>query len=130
MGGPSEASHEIDSIGSHTWSQTGTKVGANTRLTITQVDPEWPHDGTGSYDATDITKPGTYVMKYTCEDFSGNQAPPKFRTIVVVDDIKPTLALRPNNNTCEDGHTCYQEAGFKWTDPGVVATDTMQSKYP
>lgn len=79
-----------------------------------------------------LAQPGTYVIKYDCQDHRANHAISKYRTITVQDTTRPTLSM----NHCKDvsganagKETCTQEAGYSWTDPGVVTGDSMASKF-
>jgi len=103
-----------------------------THLTITQVDPTTKEDCSPGCSATDISVPGTYVVKYECSDHAGNVADPHYRTVVVVDDMKPVITLAHDGTTCQSGNACTQEAGFTFTDPGVSLSDAnnMDNTFP
>jgi len=66
----------------------------------------------------DMSKPGPYKLRYDCQDKSGNQAEPMFRTVYVEDKSCPELKLKGEEVN-------YVEAGFNWTDPGYTATDDL-----
>merc|ERR1711871_708850 len=112
-----QPAHVIESL---TNVATGEHTG--THLTITQVHPDTMAD-CADCPATDISTPGTYVVKYECSDHASNVADAHYRTVVVVDDMKPTITLAHNVDTCQSGATCTQEAGFTFVDPGVTLED-------
>jgi hypothetical protein len=70
----------------------------------------------------DCEKPGActkvYKITYNCEDEAGLKAKEMVRTVVVKDTTKPTVAIK--------GSAKYtMEAGFKYTDAGATASDTL-----
>jgi hypothetical protein len=62
--------------------------------------------------------PGVYVIRYDCEDQSGNDAEPMNRTVVVQDTQCPTLTLLGEQQV-------IIEAGFEYVDAGATATDDL-----
>jgi hypothetical protein len=62
--------------------------------------------------------PGTYKIRYDCQDLSGNSAVAMFRKVVVRDTRKPRLTLLGSN-------VIYVEAGFPYVDAGCTATDSL-----
>jgi len=62
--------------------------------------------------------PGTYKIRYDCQDLSGNQAKFDVRTIVVQDTLCPTLKIK-------GAMINYVEAGFDFVDAGATATDSL-----
>jgi hypothetical protein len=71
-----------------------------------------------SGDSVNMKVPGTYTIKYDCQDLSGNQAPQMTRTVVVHDTTAPVLTLT-------GASTVSRESGFKYTDAGATATDNL-----
>merc|ERR1719454_2723604 len=60
-----------------------------------------------------MRKPGTYVIRYDCQDLSGNQAPYMTRTVVVEDNSCPEITLKGASMN-------YVEAGFPYVDAGAT----------
>ncbi|MBI1184329.1 DUF5011 domain-containing protein [bacterium] len=58
----------------------------------------------------DLTKVGTYVITYVVYDDAGNMATDK-RTIVVYDNVKPTIVLNGADSVYVDVNTAYTELG-------------------
>jgi len=71
-----------------------------------------------SGDVVNMRVPGTYVIRYDCQDFSGNNAEHRQRKVEVCDSTKPVLSLLGTE-------TVYVEAGFPYHDAGATATDTL-----
>jgi len=65
-----------------------------------------------------MKKPGTYTIRYDCQDDSGNQAVPKTRTIVVADHSCPEIKMLGDQIN-------YVEAGFPYVDAAATATDDL-----
>jgi hypothetical protein len=68
-----------------------------------------------------LKRPGTYKVKYDCQDLSGNQAPQQVRTVVVQDTIKPVLTLT-------GAKLIKREAGFTYNDKGATALDNLNGR--
>jgi len=62
--------------------------------------------------------PGTYKIRYDCQDLSGNQAQYQTRTVVIRDTTCPKVTLKGANIN-------YVEAGFPYVDAGATATDSL-----
>jgi hypothetical protein len=62
--------------------------------------------------------PGRYVIRYDCQDLSGNQAEPMNRTVIIQDTICPKITLKGKSQL-------FVEAGFPYRDAGAIATDTL-----
>jgi len=62
--------------------------------------------------------PGTYKIRYDCQDLSGNSAVHMSRKVVIRDTRKPKLSLLGSN-------IIYVEAGFPYVDAGCTATDSL-----
>jgi hypothetical protein len=62
--------------------------------------------------------PSTYLIKYNCQDLSGNKAKQMERTVVVKDNSCPRVKIVGQN-------VMYIEAGFDFEDPGATATDDL-----
>ena len=82
------------------------------------------HEGTLSRsvevsgEVVNMKKPGTYTIRYDCQDDSGNQAPFVTRTIVVDDHSCPEIQMLGDQVN-------YVEAGFPYVDAGATATDDL-----
>ena len=59
-----------------------------------------------------------FNITYTVSDLHGNEAPPKVRTIIIIDRIPPVLTLVGNV-------TYYLQGSFPWHDPGATASDIL-----
>jgi len=62
--------------------------------------------------------PGTYTIRYDCQDLSGNEATKMNRKVVVRDTTCPTVSLNGASLN-------YVEAGFPYVDAGATATDSL-----
>jgi hypothetical protein len=71
-----------------------------------------------SGDVVNLRQPGTYIIRYNCEDSAGNEADEVIRTILVKDTLPPVITL-----TGDD--TVNVEAGFAYQDPGAGAEDSL-----
>jgi hypothetical protein len=68
--------------------------------------------------AIQVSKPGTYYIKYNCEDKSGNKAPEMRRKVIVKDTICPKITVK--------GKVVMEiEAGFPYKDAGAQAWDSL-----
>jgi len=61
---------------------------------------------------------GSYVIRYDCQDSSGNEAVALFRTVNVEDKSCPEVTLLGSQVN-------YVEAGYKWVDPGASCADDL-----
>jgi hypothetical protein len=77
--------------------------------------------------AVDHTFPGSYALKYTVEDSSGNPAPEKTRVVNVVDTTPPEITLLGDNPMTLSVGTPYSEPGYSATDncDGDVTADVV-----
>ena len=68
----------------------------------------------------DVMSPaGTkFILEYTVQDASGNQARPLFRHVTIIDTIPPIITLFGNT-------TMWYESAVDWMDPGYYAFDTL-----
>jgi hypothetical protein len=76
---------------------------------------------TGEYitgDVVDMSVPGVYHITYKCTDKAGNKANDATRTVTVKDTVAPVITRTGDS-------TIIIEAGFKYTDLGATATDTL-----
>lgn len=74
-----------------------------------------------SGDVVNMRIPGTYTIKYDCQDLSGNDATQQSRTVVVdgkCDGTCPRI-------TVLGAELNYIEAGFPYVDAGATATDDL-----
>merc|ERR1711865_1104605 len=69
-------------------------------------------------DVVNYRVPGTYKIRFDCEDSSGNDADQLTRTVVIEDTVCPYVKLAGHN-------TQTVEAGFPYEDVGATATDTL-----
>jgi hypothetical protein len=65
--------------------------------------------------------PGTYKIRYDCQDLSGNSAVAMYRTVIIKDTKCPTLKL-------QGASVQYVEAGFPYIDAGATATDSLDGE--
>merc|ERR1711881_366195 len=65
-----------------------------------------------------MKKTGSYVIRYDCQDSSGNEAVALFRTVNVEDKSCPEVTLLGSQVN-------YVEAGYKWVDPGASCADDL-----
>jgi hypothetical protein len=82
------------------------------------IDGELSHAVEVSGEVVNMRIPGTYKIRYDCQDLTGNSAIPVFRQVEVQDTIKPIVTLK-------GPHTNYVESGFPYVDAGATATDTL-----
>lgn len=66
----------------------------------------------------DVNTPNTYILTYTCDDLSGNQATPVNRSVIVQDTLSPVITL-----TGPD--TIFLGVGDPYVDQGAVWTDAV-----
>jgi len=69
-------------------------------------------------DVVDMSVPNTYTITYKCRDAAGNTAIDASRTVIVKDTTHPTIERTGDA-------TVFIEAGFKYTDAGATASDTL-----
>jgi len=108
-------------------------VGLDKITTQATTKREWTDPGATCKDASDgnlnnfvevsgqtvnLRVAGTYKLKYTCMDISGNAAKPLTRTVTVVDTSCPKITLKGKK-------TVTVEAGFRYKDAGATARDTL-----
>jgi len=82
------------------------------------VDGELTHAVETSGEVVNMRVPGTYHIRYDCQDLSGNNAISRTRTVVVEDITNPTIDVIGSEVN-------YVEAGFPYVDAGATATDTL-----
>jgi hypothetical protein len=82
------------------------------------VDGSLSHAVEVSGEVVNLLKPKTYLIRYNCQDLSGNAASPVTRTVIVEDTTKPTIEL---NGMAEN----FVEAGFPYTDAGACYSDIL-----
>ena len=76
-------------------------------------------DGNGTADANgsvDSNTPGIYQITYSATDTAGNVAVQVVRTIRVVDQDAPTIALLGDANITHEAGPEYVDAGARWND--------------
>lgn len=67
-----------------------------------------------------LTKVGTYVLNYDCQDSAGHSAVQKTRTVVVLDNTPPTIAIIDNPTTF------YETTNTgEYTDAGAMCHDVV-----
>ena len=74
-------------------------------------------DGNGTADANgsvDSNTPGIYHITYSVTDTAGNEAEPVVRTIHVVDQDAPTIALLGDAVITHEVGPEYVDAGARW----------------
>jgi len=82
------------------------------------VDGELSHAVEVSGEVVNMRIPGTYQIRYDCQDLTGNTAEFQYRKVVIEDTISPELSLK-------GASVNYLEAGFPYLDAGATATDTL-----
>jgi len=82
------------------------------------VDGELSHAVEVSGEVVNMRIPGTYKIRYDCQDLSGNNAVERYRTVVVEDTTKPKISLVGTM-------VVYVESGFPYVDAGATATDSL-----
>jgi len=82
------------------------------------VDGVLSHAVEVSGNVVNMRIPGTYKIRYDCQDLSGNEADKMFRKVVVQDTTCPKVKLNGASLN-------YVEAGFPYIDAGATATDTL-----
>jgi len=82
------------------------------------VDGVLSHAVEVSGQVVNMRVPGTYKIRYDCQDLSGNEATKMGRTVVVRDTSCPTITLNGASLN-------YVEAGFPYVDAGATATDSL-----
>merc|ERR1719199_17853 len=82
------------------------------------VDGVLSHSVQVSGNVVNMRIPGKYVIRYDCQDLSGNAAVPVNRTVTVKDTTCPKIKLKGMG-------LVFVEAGFPYTDAGATATDTL-----
>jgi len=71
-----------------------------------------------SGEVVNMKKVGTYVIRYDCQDSSGNEAIAEYRTIHIEDKSCPEVTLLGSEVN-------YVEAGYHWIDPGATCKDDL-----
>merc|ERR1711988_1560189 len=74
-----------------------------------------------SGEVVDLKKPKTYLIKYNCQDLSGNAATATTRYVVVTDTHPPVISL---NGEAEN----FVEAGFPYEDAGACYSDQLDGQ--
>lgn len=82
------------------------------------IDGELSHAVEVSGQVVNYRIPGTYRIRYDCQDLSGNQADFKERVVTIEDTTCPTIELTGEEKV-------YVESGFAYTDDGATASDTL-----
>jgi hypothetical protein len=86
------------------------------------VDGQLNHRVRVGGDIVDLSLVGTYHVKYTCTDLTGNPAVALQRTVIVEDSNEPTIHMAGQQ-------TVKIEAGFPYSDAGATASDTLEGLY-
>merc|ERR1711998_755747 len=73
------------------------------------VDGELSHAVEVSGEVVNMRIPGTYQIRYDCQDLTGNTAEFQYRKVVIEDTISPELSLK-------GASVNYLEAGFPYLD--------------
>jgi len=95
-----------------------TDKGATCSDTQKQAGSTLSHAVEVSGEVVNMKAPGLYVIRYDCQDDSGNQAEPTTRVIQVVDHSCPEITMQGDQIN-------YVEAGFPYVDAGATATDDL-----
>ena len=82
------------------------------------VDGTLSHAVEVSGNVVNMRIPGKYVIRYDCQDLSGNQAEPLNRTVYIKDETCPRISLLGVG-------VIYLESGFDYKDAGATATDDL-----
>jgi VCBS repeat-containing protein len=69
-----------------------------------------------SGDVVNLSKPGSYVIKYNCQDLSGNKAVEVTRTVIVQDTLPPVITLNGSAEVTVEAGTAYSDAGVSASD--------------
>lgn len=69
--------------------------------------------------SVNINAPGSYILTYNVSDAAGNSAPAVTRTVVVADNMAPTLLLNGQS-------TINHSQGTAFVDPGATANDRYE----
>lgn len=85
------------------------------------VDGVLSHAVEVSGNVVNMRIPGTYKIRYDCQDLSGNEADKMYRKVVVQDTTCPKIKLNGASLN-------YVEAGFPYVDAGATATDTLDGE--
>jgi len=85
---------------------------------IDYVDGDISHNVEVSGEIVNMKVPGTYHLRYDCQDNNGNMAIHKLRDIVIEDTECPYVSLIGKSQV-------FVEAGFPYSDAGATATDTL-----
>jgi hypothetical protein len=85
------------------------------------VDGSLSHAVEVSGEVVDLKKPKTYLIKYNCQDLSGNAATATTRYVVVTDTHPPVISL---NGEAEN----FVEAGFPYEDAGACYSDQLDGQ--
>jgi hypothetical protein len=85
---------------------------------LDEVDGVLSHAVEVSGQVVNLRHPGTYTIRYNCEDSSGNEADEIIRTVTVKDTLPPVITLAGDD-------TLTTEAGFPYQDPGAGAEDSL-----
>jgi hypothetical protein len=82
------------------------------------VDGSLSHAVEVSGEVVNLLKPKTYLIRYNCQDLSGNAASPVTRTVIVEDTTAPTIHINGQDEN-------FVEAGFPYTDAGACYSDIL-----
>ena len=90
-----------------------------------QVDGVISQNVEVSGDVVNLSKVGTYVITYNCQDKRGNFAPTMTRSVHVKQSSCPTCDFATAGNKVQ-----HHEASFPYTDPIVTCTDLIDGPVP
>ncbi|MCP3691956.1 MAG: DUF5011 domain-containing protein, partial [Planctomycetaceae bacterium] len=85
---------------------------------LDEVDGNLSHAVEVSGHVVNLRNPGTYIIRYDCQDAAGNEAAEVIRTVHVKDTLPPVITLSGND-------TLDIEAGFPYEEPGANAEDSL-----
>jgi hypothetical protein len=92
-----------------------------------------------SGDVVNLSKVGTYRIRYNCQDSAGNAAPTTYREVVVkqtscptcdIEDHEQTEGLEGDAGYISHEDILYREAGFPYSDAGITCSDVIDGPIP
>jgi hypothetical protein len=76
---------------------------------LDEVDGVLRHAVEVSGQVVNLRHPGTYIIRYNCEDSSGNEADEVIRTVTVKDTLPPVITLAGDDTMTTEASFLYQE---------------------
>merc|ERR1711871_493866 len=95
-----------------------------------QVDGVISQNVEVSGDVVNLSKIGTYTVRYNCKDSRGNSAPSLPRKVVVRQTRCPTCTIEhcPNHHTADFKCSMTHEASFEYVDAGAKCSDNIDGE--